>query len=171
MVSTVNPKAKLTPRNPMPSDGKPAANTALPQPANVSQKVPKNSAPRRRCITMFPRGVVAFRSTRSGSLRSRLNTQRGLSVYRLPFEIDIWLGSKAPVYGSTRLCPSFRRAPHGSRQAPAVPTAPDLILIFRNAACGPTQISCMSPAVLSHSEGRLATSRTRGGMRWTRRRA
>src|SRR6202043_791296 len=33
-----------------------------------------------------------------------------------------------------------------------------------------TQISCMSFAVLSHSEGRLATSRTRGGMRWTRRR-
>src|SRR6188768_3248074 len=53
MVSTVNPKAKLTPRNPMPSDGKPAASTALPQPANVSQKVPNNSAPRRRHITMF----------------------------------------------------------------------------------------------------------------------
>ncbi len=34
-----------------------------------------------------------------------------------------------------------------------------------------TQISCISPAVPSHSEGRLATSRTRGGMRWTRRRA
>src|SRR6476620_756710 len=57
MVSTVSPKAKLTPRNPMPSDGKPAASTALPQPANVSQKVPKNSAPRRRHMTMFlPRG-------------------------------------------------------------------------------------------------------------------
>ena len=54
MVSTVNPKAKLTPRNPMPSDGKSAASTALPQPANVSQKVPKNSAPRRRHMSMFP---------------------------------------------------------------------------------------------------------------------
>src|SRR5258705_4023148 len=54
MVSTVSPKAKLTPRNPMPSDGKPAASTALPQPANVSQKVPKNSAPRRRHMTMSP---------------------------------------------------------------------------------------------------------------------
>src|SRR5262245_25247594 len=54
MVSTVSPKAKLTPRNPMPSVGKPAASTALPQPANVSQKVPKNSAPRRRGIYMIP---------------------------------------------------------------------------------------------------------------------
>ena len=35
------------------SDGKPAASTALPQPANVSQKVPKNSAPRRRHISWF----------------------------------------------------------------------------------------------------------------------
>src|SRR5262245_17132108 len=56
MVSTVSPKAKLTPRNPMPSVGKPAASTALPQPANVSQKVPKNSAPRRRGISMIPPG-------------------------------------------------------------------------------------------------------------------
>src|SRR6266403_3260039 len=54
MVSTVSPKAKLTPRNPMPSDGKFAASTALPQPANVSQKVPKNSAPRRRHIIIHP---------------------------------------------------------------------------------------------------------------------
>ena len=50
IVSTVNPKAKLTPKKPMPSDGKPAASTALPQPANVSQNVPKNSAPRRCTI-------------------------------------------------------------------------------------------------------------------------
>jgi hypothetical protein len=54
IVSTVNPNAKLTPRNPMPKDGDPAASTALPQPANVSQKVPKNSAPRRRGISMLP---------------------------------------------------------------------------------------------------------------------
>jgi len=31
MVKTVNPKAKLTPRNPIPSDGKSAARTALPR--------------------------------------------------------------------------------------------------------------------------------------------
>jgi hypothetical protein len=47
MVRTVKPNAKLTPRNPMPSVGNPAASTALPQPAKVSQNVPKNSAPRR----------------------------------------------------------------------------------------------------------------------------
>jgi hypothetical protein len=36
MVSTVKPKARLTPKNPMPGVGKPAASTALPQPAKVS---------------------------------------------------------------------------------------------------------------------------------------
>src|SRR5207344_3368676 len=36
----------------MPNCGKPAASTALPQPANVSQKVPNASAPRRRGISM-----------------------------------------------------------------------------------------------------------------------
>jgi len=52
MVSTVKPKARDTPRNPIPRVGNPAARTALPQPANVNQKVPKNSAPRRRCISI-----------------------------------------------------------------------------------------------------------------------
>jgi hypothetical protein len=37
-----------------PSVGKPAASTALPQPANVNQKVPKNSAPMRRDIFIIP---------------------------------------------------------------------------------------------------------------------
>src|SRR5260370_36591233 len=36
----------------MPRAGKPAASTALPQPAKVNQKVPKNSAPRRRGISI-----------------------------------------------------------------------------------------------------------------------
>src|SRR5580704_6582884 len=44
IVSTVRPKARATPTNPMPSVGKPAANTAAPHPPNTSQKVPKNSA-------------------------------------------------------------------------------------------------------------------------------
>src|ERR1700684_1598254 len=44
MVSTVSPNANATPINPMPSSGKPAASTALPQPPKTSQKVPKNSA-------------------------------------------------------------------------------------------------------------------------------
>src|ERR1035441_4811992 len=44
MVSTVRPKAKATPRKPMPNCGKAADSTALPQPPRTSQKVPKNSA-------------------------------------------------------------------------------------------------------------------------------
>src|SRR6056297_2059345 len=44
MVSTVRPKASETPAKPMPSSGKPAARTALPQPPKTSQKVPKASA-------------------------------------------------------------------------------------------------------------------------------
>src|ERR1051325_563520 len=44
MVSTVRPNAKATPRNPMPRFGNAAAKTALPQPPNTSQNVPKNSA-------------------------------------------------------------------------------------------------------------------------------
>src|SRR6476659_5551151 len=52
MVRTVRPNARLTPKKPMPRAGKPAASTALPQPAKVNQNVPKNSAPRRRGISI-----------------------------------------------------------------------------------------------------------------------
>src|SRR5208282_2274315 len=45
MVSTVRPKAKATPSNPMPTLGKAAARTALPHPPSTNQNVPKNSAP------------------------------------------------------------------------------------------------------------------------------
>ena len=48
MVSTVRPKASATPSRPMPTSGKAAASTALPQPPSTSQKVPMNSAARRR---------------------------------------------------------------------------------------------------------------------------
>src|SRR3954467_229685 len=44
MVTTLSPNARETPPRPMPTCGKPAAITALPQPANVSQKVPIASA-------------------------------------------------------------------------------------------------------------------------------
>src|SRR5271156_2627201 len=44
MVSTVNPKAKATPAKPIPRPGKAAASTAAPQPPNVNQNVPINSA-------------------------------------------------------------------------------------------------------------------------------
>ena len=52
MVSTVRPNASDTPTKPIPSCGKAAASTALPQPAKVSQKVPKNSALTRRVMSM-----------------------------------------------------------------------------------------------------------------------
>src|SRR5262245_28665620 len=44
MVSTVRPKANETPRRPIPTLGKAAASTALPQPPKTSQNVPRNSA-------------------------------------------------------------------------------------------------------------------------------
>ncbi len=44
IVRTVRPKAKATPANPMPTEGKPAASTAAPHPPKTSQNVPKNSA-------------------------------------------------------------------------------------------------------------------------------
>ncbi|MNE51701.1 hypothetical protein D3C76_1048980 [compost metagenome] len=47
MVSTVRPNAKDTPSKPIPTSGKAAANTALPQPPNTSQNVPTNSVAER----------------------------------------------------------------------------------------------------------------------------
>src|SRR5262245_9141812 len=44
MVTTLRPNARETPTRPIPTCGKPAAITALPHPANVSQKVPMASA-------------------------------------------------------------------------------------------------------------------------------
>src|SRR3954451_23671928 len=44
MVRTVRPKASETPSNPIPTCGNPAAMTAEPHPANVSQNVPIASA-------------------------------------------------------------------------------------------------------------------------------
>jgi hypothetical protein len=47
MVSKVSPNAKATPAKPIPRFGNAAAKTALPQPPNTSQNVPKNSAKQR----------------------------------------------------------------------------------------------------------------------------
>src|SRR5262245_48654450 len=54
MVSTVKPKASATPCNPIPTLGNAADRTALPQPPKTSQKVPMNSAARRRGISISP---------------------------------------------------------------------------------------------------------------------
>jgi len=45
IVRTVSPKARETPKRPIPTPGKAAAITALPHPPRTSQNVPKNSAP------------------------------------------------------------------------------------------------------------------------------
>src|SRR5436189_45147 len=52
MVRTVSPNAKDTPSSPMPTLGKAAAKTALPQPPKTSQKVPIASAVQRLLIFM-----------------------------------------------------------------------------------------------------------------------
>src|SRR6188768_4053845 len=44
IVRTVRPNASDTPSSPIPTSGKAAASTALPQPPRTSQKVPMNSA-------------------------------------------------------------------------------------------------------------------------------
>ena len=44
MTASPRPKARATPRSPMPYSGNLRANTALPHPPSTSQKVPKNSA-------------------------------------------------------------------------------------------------------------------------------
>jgi len=48
IVSSVRPNASATPRNPIPTFGKPAASTALPHPPKTNQNVPINSAAKRR---------------------------------------------------------------------------------------------------------------------------
>src|SRR5271165_2124262 len=75
MVSRVRPKAKATPRKPMPKwpapgspAGKAAASTALPHPPNTSQKVPKNSA-----VARLP---IVIGSSLTGLERFRVSSGR-----------------------------------------------------------------------------------------------
>jgi hypothetical protein len=53
MVITVRPKARATPRSPMPRLGNAADSTALPHPPRTNQKVPMNSAEDRLKIDIF----------------------------------------------------------------------------------------------------------------------
>src|SRR5690606_19639610 len=87
MVSTVRPKASETPSRPMPTSGKAAASTALPQPPSTSQKVPKNSA---AYFFMFldlliPNGAVASQQrartglARAGQPRAYATQNDGMS--------------------------------------------------------------------------------------------
>src|SRR5215831_17443774 len=114
MVSTVSPKAKLTPRNPMPSVGKPAASTALPQPAKISQKVPKNSAPRRQ-LTDQP--VLELPVTACGAAPTPANAagvsanSRGAPLVGTPTAATTSTAghSGSPIWVRTSQVPSARR--------------------------------------------------------------
>src|SRR5579863_6261575 len=75
MVSTVRPKARATPRYPMPTLGTPAASTAEPHPPKTSQKVPKNSAAAR-----LPMGMEDLLDSDSGMLACGPKIFRGGSV-------------------------------------------------------------------------------------------
>jgi hypothetical protein len=70
------PESEADPEESDASVGKPAASTALPQPANVSQNVPKNSAPRRRGISMIPPGWMIEEVALFERARSSLNFSR-----------------------------------------------------------------------------------------------
>jgi hypothetical protein len=85
-------------------------------------------------------------------------------------------GSSYRLHNSLLVCLAFQQLAAPARRSADLPDGrradfPVQPLLKKYSGFPKTQISCMSPAVPSHSEGRLATSRTRGGMRWTRRRA
>src|SRR5215213_5485878 len=76
MVSTERPKANETPRRPMPTSGKAAANTALPQPPRTNQSVPRNSAvilceSENSSIAFTPPKVSSFGSEAHDSSKER----------------------------------------------------------------------------------------------------
>src|SRR3954466_9100178 len=77
MVTTLSPNANDTPTRPIPTCGKPAAITALPQPAKVSQNVPMASAAYFFVsIRLLPRFVVARSfKTREQPLFGRTTSQ------------------------------------------------------------------------------------------------
>src|SRR4051794_35675875 len=77
MVTTVRPKDSETPSSPIPTPGKAAAITALPQPAKVSQNVPIASAASLRVSMMYAPGLIPgaedSRSTGGGNGRPDQN--------------------------------------------------------------------------------------------------
>src|SRR5579883_3521215 len=69
-VSTVSPNASATPTKPMPSCGKAAASTALPQPPRTSQNVPRNSAAIFEYMSALPLNTEPSRQRSRSLLRS-----------------------------------------------------------------------------------------------------
>src|SRR5882757_10680565 len=101
MVRTDKPKASATPTKPIPSSGKAAESTALPHPANTSQKVPTNSAAARRfrfiCnlrpernrarLLLIPRGWRHL-AHKSELLRRLVRSQLAINTGRLCINLD-----------------------------------------------------------------------------------
>ena len=71
IVSTVSPKASATPSSPIPTCGNAAASTALPQPPNTSQNVPRNSAAARLVSDIETPLSLSFITAASSSLTAR----------------------------------------------------------------------------------------------------
>src|SRR6185295_14775787 len=77
MVTTLRPKASDTPTNPMPTCGKPAAITALPHPAKVSQNVPIASAAYFFVVISRLPGCFESLNARNGPVRGSLIEETG----------------------------------------------------------------------------------------------
>src|SRR5579863_817205 len=108
IVRSVSPKASATPAKPIPVFGKPAANTALPQPPKTSQNVPKHSAASRR-----DRGILD--PPLEGERHARGFRRRAFAT---PFEV--------PAIGRAHgcsACPAAIRG-HGDGCAPLDGSAP-----------------------------------------------
>src|SRR5438874_4980768 len=97
MVTTLSPNASDTPTRPIPTCGKPAAMTALPHPANVSQNVPISSAayflvsmetPPRFVIAPLP--LVENKPESSQISKWRPARHANLSVFPPPYRTEIW---------------------------------------------------------------------------------
>src|SRR6185312_5524446 len=80
MVTTVRPNATETPSNPIPTFGKAAARTALPQPPSTSQNVPMNSAESfENTAHSFGENVRAFLTLRAHAVVEEARFRTGVN--------------------------------------------------------------------------------------------
>src|SRR5258707_14156628 len=86
MVTTLSPNASDTPTRPIPTCGKPAAITALPHPANVSQKVPMASAAYFFLSMFRSPGLILDGEAKNGSLKVANSRNRAIRADFRRFE-------------------------------------------------------------------------------------
>src|SRR5881394_3988939 len=94
IVSTVKPNANDTPSRPIPTLGKEAASTALPQPPNTSQNVPIDSATMGLAsITVIPPASESRKEQRGcrQSHRKRRDAGTGFTATRAATAESSWL--------------------------------------------------------------------------------